>query len=74
MFERILLLFLIVLLVLGRAGQSAAAEQAPYRTGLLDPRARAVPAEIQQGVFSDPDKHLEPLVRFLVAGGMVFIE
>jgi len=69
MFERILLLFLIVLLVLGRAGQSAAAEQAPYRTGLLDPRARAVPAEIQQGVFSDPDKHLEPLVRFLVAGG-----
>ena len=64
-----LLRFAVTLLSLGWVSPGAAAEPAQYRTGLLDPRARAVPAEIQQGVFSDPDKHLEPLVRFLASGG-----
>lgn len=69
MSDRFLLFSAFVLFVLGTPGPSTAAEPAQYRTGSLDPRSRAVPAEIQQGVFDDPSKHLEPLVRFLVAGG-----
>ncbi len=67
--DRLLIFSAFLLFVLGTPGPSTAGEPAQYRTGLLDPRARAVPAAIQRGVFDDPDKHLESLVRFLAAGG-----
>jgi hypothetical protein len=44
------------------------ADSAGYRTSRIDPRIAQVPADVQQGVFVDPDRHLEPLVRALVAG------
>ena len=44
------------------------AETAKYRSTAPDPRVRQVPAEIQNGVFQDPARFREPLVRFLVAG------
>lgn len=40
---------------------------ARYRTGLIDVRVRQVPPRIQAGVFSNPETHLNDLVRFLVA-------
>ena len=46
---------------------NAAAGPAQYRTGTIDPRAASVAADIQRGVFSDPDRFLEPLVRHLGA-------
>jgi hypothetical protein len=49
------------------ADPSPAASPAGYRTNTLDPRAQRVPPEIQRGVFADPDRHLEPLVKFLIA-------
>jgi transglutaminase-like putative cysteine protease len=60
--------FLSVLLVCAAAARGSAAEPADYRTGVPDSRARQVPAEIQRGIFNDPDKYLEPLARFLIAG------
>jgi len=39
-----------------------------YRNHTIDPQARRVPAEIQRGVFAEPERYLEPLVRSLIAG------
>lgn len=44
------------------------ADTADYRTGRIDPRVTQLPADLQQRVFVDPDRQLEPLVRALVAG------
>ncbi len=44
------------------------ADPAGYRTGRTDPRIGQVPADLQQRVFVDPDRQLDPLVRALVAG------
>lgn len=69
MLEQPLIPLTFVLLLVGATGYANGQDLARYRSQSLDPRARRVPSEIQQGVFSDPDKHLEPLVRFLAAGG-----
>ena len=34
----------------------------------MDPRVGQVPAEIQAGIFREPEEHVEPLVEFLTAG------
>jgi hypothetical protein len=47
---------------------SYAAAPADYRTSAPEPRVRQVPAEIQKGVFEDPETFRKPLVQFLVAG------
>jgi hypothetical protein len=36
------------------------------RTGTLERRVREVPAKIQEGVFSNPETYLDPLVEFLI--------
>ncbi len=36
-----------------------------YRTGQIDQRVHGVPAAIEQGVFADPERYLEPLVQAL---------
>lgn len=43
-------------------------KMARYRTGKIDPRVRDVPAEIQSGVLSDPERYVEPLARHLTRG------
>lgn len=69
MLERLFVPLVFVFLLLNEIGQANGQDPVLYRSQSLDPRVRRVPAEIQQGVFNDPAKHLEPLVRFLVAGG-----
>ena len=69
MLEQPLIPLTFVFLLAGATGYANGRDPARYRSQSLDPRVRRVPAGIQQGVFSDPDKHLELLVRFLVAGG-----
>jgi len=39
-----------------------------YRSGAIDPRVRGVAAEIQQAVFADPERGLEPLTKTLLSG------
>lgn len=37
-----------------------------YRDGQLDPIVRSVPAEVQRGVFRDPERYIQPLVKYLM--------
>jgi len=67
--KRVFLLSAVVPIVLSGTVCCHGQDPAQYRSQSLDPRVRQIPSYIQQGVFDDPDKHLEPLVRFLVAGG-----
>ena len=46
---------------------ATAAEPASYRTGRPDPRIATVPDDIRQTIFTQPEKAIEPLVRYLVA-------
>ena len=69
MVKRILIVLVSVFLLLGATTRGVAADPARYRTSSPDLQVRQVPTEIQQGVFSDPERFLEPLVRFLVSGG-----
>jgi hypothetical protein len=62
------ILLLLVLPGLAGASEDTAAVAARYRTGVPDPRVQRIPAEIQQGVFTDPKQFLEPLVRRLTDG------
>jgi len=39
-----------------------------YRTGTVDPRVHRVAAEIQRGVFADPERYVGPLVGSLLSG------
>jgi hypothetical protein len=41
---------------------------AEYRSGQIDPGARRVPAQVQQGVFSDPQGYAGRLVQSLTGG------
>jgi len=53
------------------AGAEASADPpslARYRTAAPDPRVHRVPADVQRGVFSDPERYVEPLVRSLLSG------
>jgi len=45
---------------------AARADVAAYRTGRIDPRVNEVPAEIQTGVFAQPQRQIKPLVRWLI--------
>jgi hypothetical protein len=47
---------------------SAIADPPDYRANSIDPRVGQVPAEIQAGIFREPEKHIGPLVKFLTAG------
>jgi len=69
MAKRLLLVLTFEFFLLATATKGVAADPARYRTSSPDPRVRQVPAEIQQGAFSDPETFLEPLVKFLVSGG-----
>ena len=62
---------LIPVCLLAVASMAAAGQPggvARYRTGTPDPRAHRVPAEIQRGVFAEPERYLGPLVESLLAG------
>jgi len=59
------------LLLLGTSSVLAWAEApslARYRTGTPDPRVHRVPGDVQRGVFADPERYVEPLVRSLLSG------
>ena len=43
-------------------------ETAAYRTGTPDPRAVAVPADLQKGVLREPQRYLAKLVQHLIQG------
>jgi hypothetical protein len=69
--QRIVAAVVLVILVhfLGRPADAAAEHRlAEYRSGQMDPRVRSVPAQVQQGVFSDPKGYLGPLVQSLTGG------
>ena len=55
--------FLFLLLV---CHETVSADLASYRTGKPEGRVAAVPAEIQQAVFTSPGNTVEPLVRWLL--------
>jgi len=58
-----------IALLLLAAGPTVRAEDgSSYRTGRIDPRVNRVPAEIQKGVFTEPDRFVKPLVQFLLKG------
>jgi hypothetical protein len=65
--RRFLGILILGICVLAETPRTAAADPARYRTDSLDPRVRQVPADIQRGVFGDPERYLESLVKFLVA-------
>jgi hypothetical protein len=50
------------------ADAAAEARLAEYRSGRMDPRVGSVPAQVQQGVFGDPNRYLGPLVQSLTGG------
>lgn len=54
-----------VILLLVAAATLTAAGPGDYRTGAIDPRVRQVSAPVQQGVFTDPERYVGPLVEFL---------
>ncbi len=51
-----------------RAQARALSPWEAYRTGRIERRVLEVPEKIQQGIFRKPEKYVEPLVSFLVAG------
>ena len=64
-------LIVLAFLVLWKTPLAAAPQEksvAPYRSNTPDLRVRSVPAETQQGVFTDPERYVGPLVQSLTQG------
>ena len=63
-FSVILSLFPVKASAIDRLYADKTAQQ--YRTGKIDPRISAVPADLQKNVFTDPKTNLPRLTAFLV--------
>ena len=64
----VILLVVLIAFLTHSAGAATERPLAEYRSGQIDPRVRSVPAQVQQGVFSEPDRFLGPLVQSLTGG------